>query len=85
MTSATITNSAAAPGPRAAATARVKTFLITGGATSGVNLTRHLLTHGHKVVSLDIADFAYRSSQITEIEGDIRDKSIVDQAVAGIG
>jgi nucleoside-diphosphate-sugar epimerase len=80
MTSATITNTAA---PRTA-TVEMKTFLITGGAGFlGINLTRHLLTRGHKVVSLDIADFTYpERDQITEIKGDIRDKSIVDQAMA---
>lgn len=90
MTSSTVMNSATqvAPQPAAAAPAatQVKTFLITGGAGFlGINLTRHLLARGHKVVSLDIADFTYpERSQITEIKGDIRDKSIVDQAMAGV-
>lgn len=64
----------------------VKTFLITGGAGFlGINLTRYLLARGHRVVSLDIADFDYpERDQITEIKGDIRDKSAVDRAMQGV-
>jgi nucleoside-diphosphate-sugar epimerase len=82
MTSATITNTAA---PRTA-TVEMKTFLITGGAGFlGINLARHLLTRGHKVVSLDIADFTYpERDQITEIKGDIRDKSIGRSGDGGV-
>jgi nucleoside-diphosphate-sugar epimerase len=82
MTTATIPTAAAG----ATATTVVKTFLITGGAGFlGINLARHLLARGHKVVTLDIADFTYpERSQITEIKGDIRDKSMVDQAMAGV-
>ena len=63
-----------------------KTFMITGGAGFlGINLVRHLLARGHKVVTLDIADFTYpERSQITEIKGDIRDKGAVDRAMAGV-
>lgn len=64
----------------------VKTFLITGGAGFlGINLTRYLLARGHRVISLDIADFDYpERDQITEIKGDIRDKSAVDRAMQGV-
>ncbi|MBE2240020.1 MAG: NAD-dependent epimerase/dehydratase family protein [Caldilineaceae bacterium] len=64
----------------------VKTFLITGGAGFlGINLARHLLARGHKVVTLDIADFTYpERAQITEIKGDIRDKAVVDRAMQGV-
>ncbi|MCB0050905.1 MAG: NAD-dependent epimerase/dehydratase family protein, partial [Caldilinea sp.] len=57
--------------------------MITGGAGFlGINLVRHLLARGHKVVTLDIADFTYpERSQITEIKGDIRDKGAVDRAM----
>lgn len=60
-------------------------FLITGGAGFlGINLSRHLLARGHDVVSLDLADFAYpERAQICDIIGDIRERSIVDKAMAG--
>ncbi len=63
-----------------------KTYLITGGAGFlGINLVRYLLERGHKVVTLDIADFDYpERDQITEIQGDIRDKAIVDRAMGGV-
>ena len=52
----------------------VQTILVTGGAGFlGINLVRHLLARGHKVVTLDIADFTYpERGQITERKGDIR-------------
>lgn len=63
-----------------------KTYLITGGAGFlGINLARYLLQRGHRVVSLDIADFDYPElSQISEIKGDIRDRSAVDRAMQGV-
>jgi nucleoside-diphosphate-sugar epimerase len=63
-----------------------KSYLITGGAGFlGINLTRFLLARGHKVTSLDIADFDYpERSKITEIKGDIRDRAAVDRAMQGI-
>lgn len=63
-----------------------KTYLITGGAGFlGINMARYLLTRGHKVVSLDIADFDYpERGQITEIKGDIRDRATVDRAMQGV-
>src|SRR5258706_345480 len=62
------------------------TYLITGGAGFlGINMTRYLLDRGHKVVSLDIADFDYpEKSRITEIKGDIRDRAVVDSTMKGI-
>lgn len=62
------------------------TFLITGGAGFlGINLTRYLLERGHKVKSLDVADFDYpERPQITEIKGDIRDRARVDEAMQGV-
>ena len=58
-------------------------YLVTGGAGFlGINLCRHLLTRGHEVVSLDIADFDYpERDQIREVRGDIRDREAVDQAM----
>lgn len=66
--------------------AESKTYLITGGAGFlGINLTRYLLARGHRVVSLDIADFDYpERAQITEIKGDIRDRAAVDRAMQGV-
>ena len=63
-----------------------ETYLITGGAGFlGINLARYLLARGHRVVSLDIADFDYpERSQITEIKGDIRDRAKVDEAMQGV-
>jgi nucleoside-diphosphate-sugar epimerase len=61
-------------------------YLITGGAGFlGINLTRYLLARGHEVVSLDIAPFEYpERDQITEIQGDIRDRAMVDKAMQGV-
>src|SRR5438045_3807246 len=61
-------------------------YLITGGAGFlGINLTRYLLERGHRVVSLDIADFDYpERNRITEIRGDIRDRPMVDEAMKDI-
>lgn len=63
-----------------------KTYLITGGAGFlGINLTRYLLARGHRVVSLDIADFTYpERSQITEVKGDIRKPADVQRALQGV-
>ena len=64
----------------------MNTYLITGGAGFlGINMTRYLLDRGHKVVSLDIADFDYpEKDRITEIKGDIRDRAMVDGAMEGV-
>ncbi|MBI2410232.1 NAD(P)-dependent oxidoreductase [Candidatus Kaiserbacteria bacterium] len=51
------------------------TFFITGGAGFlGINMVRHLLARGHKVVSYDLVQFEYpEKSRMTAITGDIRD------------
>ena len=79
-------SAATAPQTAAAAETSAKTYLITGGAGFlGINMVRHLLARGHRVVSLDIADFDYpEQGQITEIKGDIRDKATVSRAMAGV-
>jgi nucleoside-diphosphate-sugar epimerase len=66
--------------------AESQTYLITGGAGFlGINLARYLLARGHKVASLDIADFTYpERSKIVEIKGDIRDRAAVDRAMQGV-
>lgn len=63
-----------------------QTYLITGGAGFlGINMARYLLERGHRVVSLDLEPFDYpERPQIVEITGDIRDRSKVDEAMAGV-
>jgi nucleoside-diphosphate-sugar epimerase len=63
-----------------------QTYLITGGAGFlGINMVRYLLERGHKVVSLDIVPFDYpERGQITEIQGDIRNRAQVDEAMQGV-
>lgn len=62
-------------------------ILITGGSGFlGINLVRYFHCRGHEIVSLDIADFDYPDikDNITIINGDIRDKNIVNKAMEGI-
>ncbi len=61
-------------------------ILITGGAGFlGINMVRHLLNNGHKVTSLDIADFDYpEKNEIKEIKGDIRNRETVKSALENI-
>lgn len=60
-----------------------QTYLVTGGAGFlGINMVRYLLERGHKVASLDIAEFTYpERGEIKEIVGDIRDRDAVERAV----
>src|SRR5215204_5062958 len=59
--------------------------LITGGAGFlGINLTRHLLSRGYAVASLDVEEFDYAErEQVEIIKGDIRNKALVDRVVEG--
>ena len=59
--------------------------LITGGAGFlGINLTRHLLSRGYAVASLDVEEFDYPERDRVElIKGDIRNKVLVDRSVEG--
>lgn len=77
------TSAAATSQPGAVVTKR---YLVTGGAGFlGINLVRYLLQRGHPVVSLDIAGFDYpERNQITEIRGDIRDRSVLEKAMTGV-
>lgn len=62
-------------------------ILITGGAGFlGINLVRYFHCREHEIVSLDIAVFDYPDikDNITIINGDIRDKNIVNKAMEGI-
>lgn len=64
----------------------VSAYLITGGAGFlGINLCRFLLSRGHTVRSLDIAEFAYpERDAVDAIRGDVRDTVAVDRAMAGM-
>jgi nucleoside-diphosphate-sugar epimerase len=70
----------------AADPSQIATFLVTGGAGFlGINLIRHLLAHGHQVVSLDIADFTYPERQrVTVLCGDIRELVDLKAAMNGV-
>ena len=61
-------------------------YLITGGAGfMGINLVRYLLERGHQVRSYDMAAFDYpEASQVTVIQGDIRDRDLHAGAFDGI-
>lgn len=61
-------------------------YLITGGAGFlGINLSRHLLSRGAAVRTLDIAPFGYpERSSIDVIDGDVRDTSAVEGAVRNV-
>jgi nucleoside-diphosphate-sugar epimerase len=65
---------------------RPTTYLVTGGAGFlGINLVRYLLARGHRVVSLDIADFAYpEREQVKALCGDIRVLDDLRRAMAGV-
>jgi nucleoside-diphosphate-sugar epimerase len=65
----------------------VARFLITGGAGFlGINLIRYLLDKNQQIVSLDIAEFDYPDvkDKIKIIKGDIRDKSIIKEAMQSV-
>ncbi len=61
--------------------------LITGGAGFlGINLVRYLLQRNFDVVSLDIVEFDYPdvNDKVERVKGDIRDKSVVNEAMKNI-
>ena len=61
-------------------------ILVTGGAGFlGINLCRHFLRLGHRVRSLDIADFAYpERGSVEALRGDIRNCASVDAAMKDV-
>lgn len=61
-------------------------YLVTGGAGFlGINLCRYLLSRRCAVRSLDIAPFDYpERASVDAVRGDIRDRSTVDRAMAGV-
>ena len=65
---------------------RPVSVLVTGGAGFlGINLTRYFLAHGCRVASIDVAEFGYpECSRVSVIQGDIRDRSAVRRALAGV-
>jgi len=64
----------------------MKTVFITGGSGFlGINLIRFLLKKKYKIISYDLAPFDYEDckDKITHIEGDIRDKKLLEQSMKG--
>ncbi len=61
-------------------------ILVTGGAGFlGINLCRHLLAHGYRVRSMDIAPFEYPERLSIEVmQADIRDPAAVERALSGV-
>lgn len=72
--------------PAAEQTTPSQTVMITGGAGFlGINLVRHFLARGHRVVTLDLAEFTYpERNQITEVIGDIRNPADLAKAMQGV-
>jgi nucleoside-diphosphate-sugar epimerase len=60
--------------------------LITGGSGFlGINLIRHLLPLGYRIVSYDLAPFAYpEAAELEAIQGDIRDRRRLREAMTGV-
>lgn len=74
-------------GRRTAENRRRHRFLVTGGAGFlGINLVRHLLSRGHEVTSLDLAQFDYADcrDRVAVHKGDIRRASDVHEAMTGV-
>jgi nucleoside-diphosphate-sugar epimerase len=71
---------------KAESSTRPLLFLVTGGAGFlGINLCRYLLARGHAVRSLDAAAFEYpERNRVEAIQGDIRDRDVVDRAMQDV-
>lgn len=83
---ATNMNQTTESSPSVNAGGEAKTYLITGGAGFlGINMARYLLARGHRVVTLDLAEFTYpERRQITEVIGDIRKMADLQRAMVGV-
>ncbi|OGG80050.1 epimerase [Candidatus Kaiserbacteria bacterium RIFCSPLOWO2_01_FULL_54_13] len=63
----------------------MSTYFVTGGSGFlGINLVRHLLARGHRVVSYDVSPFDYpERGRIVEVVGDIRDREMLARTMKG--
>jgi nucleoside-diphosphate-sugar epimerase len=62
----------------------MKYFITGGSGFLGINLTRHLLSRGHEVVTYDLLPFDYpEKNKVTSIIGDIRNFDFLKESMRG--